>query len=117
MYRFKEVTLKNKMKEKRILVIEFDKREMEIVAEFLMTDASLLNYEVLDLIKRVLAGSSKGERFSGNRISLRIKKDTTNLTDLFAGMYEGFDTYPAYEIDTVELKRLIEVWKNKSREY
>lgn len=114
MYQFKEITLKNQAKEKKVLVIEFAKKEMGIVAEFLMTDASLLDYEVLDIIDSVLTSESRQETFSGNRCFLYIKKNTTRIEDLFEDMFEGLDTFPAYEIDTKELRKLIETWKSES---
>lgn len=116
-YHLKEITLRNGPKEKQVLVIEFTKKEKAIVAEFLMTDASMLNYEVLNIINEVLSGKSKQKSFSGNRCYLEIKQHKTYIEDLYEGMYEGFKTLPAYEIKTKRLKDLIIRWKKAVKKY
>ncbi len=55
MYQFRTVTLKNGKQTKEVLVIEFTNPAMQIVGEFLMADASLLDYTVLKDIHDVLA--------------------------------------------------------------
>lgn len=117
MYHFREMKLKSSSIEKKVLVIEFTDPKKAIVAEFLMTDASLISYEVLDIIEDVLSGTSNYKTFSGNRCSLEINKDTTQIEDLLTDVFEGFDTYPAYEINTIRLKELIIVWKNENNKY
>lgn len=117
MYHLKEVTLRNGPKEKQVLVIEFTNKEKAIVAEFLMADASMLNYDVLNKIDKVLLGKSKQASFSGNRCYLEIKQHTTYIEDLYESMYENFKTLPAYEIKTKQLKDLIIMWKKEMSEY
>lgn len=112
MYKFKEVTLKNGPKEKKVLVIHFDDAEMEIVGEFLMADARLLRGQVLQKMELVLAGEKDVMESSGNRCSLTIKADVTKITDLFEGM-DGVDWYPSYEINTRKLRELIVMWLEK----
>ena len=113
MYHFREVVFKNEPTERKALVIEFDDPKMGIVGEFLMTDSSLLNYSVLDDLDKVLSGERDYIESSGNRCALEIKKDKTLMTDLFEGLFDGFDTFPMYEINTQELKDLIVMWKEK----
>lgn len=113
MYQFREVVLRNKTIEKKVLVIEFDEADKAIVAEFLMTDASMLKYSVLKTINHVLSGVSEYEKTSGNRYGLVIKRDKTQIEDLFEGLFDDFDTYPSYRVDTAELRDLIIMWRDK----
>lgn len=113
MYQFKEIELKNKEIKKKVLVIEFEKEEMGIVAEFLMTDASLLDYKVLDQVDQVLSGLSRREEANGNRYGLVINRDKTRIEDLFEDLFDDFDTYQAYEMTTVKLRELIVSWRDR----
>lgn len=117
MYGFKEVTLQNGPHEKKVLVIEFAEPEMEIIGEFLMADASLLDYRILDIIDDVLSGTNDYEVSSGNRCSLEIKQDKTRVSDLLAGMYDGFEGFQAIDMDTRELQALIIMWRDKLSEF
>lgn len=114
MYEFKEVVLKNDNTEKIILVIEFTNPKYAIVAEFLMSDASLMNYAVLDEIDKILSGEVNTYSTSGNRCSLEIGQETTLIEDLLEDMFDDFEAYEAVEISTEELKELILVWREKS---
>ncbi|TXL64401.1 hypothetical protein FHP05_08735 [Cerasibacillus terrae] len=113
MYQFRTVTLKNGKQTKEVLVIEFTNPAMQIVGEFLMADASLLDYTVLKDIHDVLAKKVDEKQFSGNRCALTIKEDKTVIDDLWEGLYGDLETLPAYEMETVQLKKLIEMWKTK----
>src|SRR5699024_12552385 len=84
MYQLRELTLQNQDKEKRILVIDFDDPAMDIVSEFLMSDATLLNAVVLDDINAVLNEGRETVETSGNRCGLVIGKKYTDIYDLFA---------------------------------
>lgn len=113
MYQIREITLSNEQMEKKSLIIEFDDSRMNIVGEFLMTDASLVNFSVLDNIEKVLSGELSQSESSGNRCFLAINKEKTVLSDLFEGMFDGFDTLPSREIETKLLRDLIIMWKDK----
>lgn len=117
MYQFKEIDLKNKDQTKKVLAIEFSEEKMSIVAEFLMTDASLLDYEVLTKMDQVLAGMSKHEESSGNRCGLVIERNTTKIEDLFEDLFDDFNTYESYEMSTVKLRELIVMWRDKQEEF
>lgn len=116
MYTLREVVLKNGPHERKSLVIDFTDPNMDVVGEFLMTDASLLNYEVLRLIDHVLSRHKIEERISGNRCSLTITAAYTRIEDLFVDMFEDVQTYPTYDIETTLLKNLIHMWK-KEKQY
>lgn len=113
MYQFKEITVAHDQVERQVLIIEFTDPQKRILGEFLMNDASLLNYRVLDQLDRVLSGETEWEESSGNRCSLEISREKTVVEDLFSGMFADFTTLPTYEIDTKKLKDLIIIWKEK----
>lgn len=113
MYEIKEITLKNKNTEKKRLIIEFNDPEMAILGEFLMADAGMLDYRVLDQINFVLAGSSTVEKFSGNRTSLTIERTDTKIEDLFESLFDDFNPFEVVEMNTVKLRDLILTWKEK----
>lgn len=113
MYHFKEVMFAGGEKERKVLVISFDEPCKQILEEFLMADASMLNYSVLDQIEKVLTGEVEKVETSGNRCSLLIKKEVCYLEDLLEGMFDDFDTYPALEIPTREFRDLIVMWQGK----
>src|SRR5690606_24997333 len=91
-YQIREILLKNGPHERKRIVIEFDDPRMEIVSEFLMTDAPLLGGEVLHEIDRVLVGERERLESSGNRCAVLIQADVTLIEDLI-------ETYPSYEMD------------------
>src|SRR5690625_4444247 len=113
MYQIREVTLNNKHMERKRLIIEFADPAQAIVGEFLMTDASLLNFSILEDLNKVISGESNDLESSGNRCFLKITPHKTYIEDLYEGLYADFDTFPAYEMDTVELRDLVVMWKRK----
>lgn len=116
LYQLKEVILKNGTHERKRLVIEFLDPNMAIVGEFLMTDANLLQGQILMEIDKVLSEEEPSITSTGNRCALEIKRHKTVIEDLFAGMDE-VDALPTYEIDTKELKNLILMWREKLEAY
>lgn len=113
MYQFKEIKLAHDQVERQVLIIEFSDPRKKIIGEFLMNDASLLNYRVLDPLDRVLSGETEWEQSSGNRCSLEISRKNTVVEDLFSGMFADFPALPAFEMDTEKLRELIIIWKEK----
>lgn len=105
--------MKNGPHERKSVVIDFTDPQMAIVGEFLMADASLLDYEVLQLIDNVLSGKTPEEHMNGNRCSLTITREKTFIEDLFVDMFDDFNTYPPYDIDTKLLKDLIIMWREE----
>lgn len=98
--------MKNGIHERKKKVIEFDDTNMQIVGEFLMTDAPLLGGEMLKEMNSVLTGQRDEVESSGNRCSVFIQADVTLIEDLF-------ETYPPYKIETKKLRDLTEMWLNK----
>ena len=112
MYQIKEKILRNGDHERKILTIQFDQPEMAIVGEFLMTDASLLNYQVLDKLEHVLSGKKPIDYFTGNRCYLTIKHERTTIEDLYEGMDE-INTLPSYSVATEKLISLVKMWRTE----
>lgn len=117
MYKFKEIELKNKDQTKKVLAVEFEEKKMGIVGEFLMTDASLLDYSILSKFDQVLTGISNHEESNGNRCGLVIERNTTKIEDLFEDLFDDFNTYEPYEMSTVKLRELIVTWRDKQDEF
>lgn len=116
MYQIREVILKNEHVKRKRLIIEFDDPARAIVGEFLMADASLLNFSVLDDLNKVLSEKCNYIESSGHRCSLEIRSDQTLIEDLFEDMFDNFETLSPYEIDTKELRDLVVIWKEKIEE-
>lgn len=117
MYQIKEVILHNKSIERKVLIIEFEDPRLNIVGEFLMTDASLVDYSVVDEIAAVLAGQKDYAESGGNRCLLEIKADYTIISDLLEGMFDGFDTFESYQMETKQLLDLIIIWKKALKKF
>src|SRR5690625_3794768 len=111
MYSIEEKVLTNNSLTKKIPIISFHNPEMAIVAEFLMTDAPMLQFSVLEKIDQVLSGKKEKIHSSGQRTSWVLKKDVTKIEDLFDGLYEGVKTHPPVKIETKLLKDLIYMWQ------
>lgn len=109
MYDIKEVVLKGKKHEKKRLVITFHDEAKEIVGEFLMTDAPLMDGEVVHTINKVLQGECKQETFIGQRCHMKIGKKETVISDLYAEI-DGMIPLRTYTINTVKLLELINMW-------
>ena len=116
MYSIEEKTLQTGPHQKKVYVITFHDPKQAILGEFLMTDAPLLNYQILGKIEQVLTGECAEVTSSGQRTSLVMKKNTTRIEDMFVDLYPDLTTYPAYTIETVQLKELIQMWREKTTE-
>ncbi|MBG9769912.1 MULTISPECIES: hypothetical protein [Bacillus] len=119
-YKFDQVRFKNGSKSLVIILPE----RIQLVAEFLMSDVQgdpTFEYEVID---KVLNGTSEYEELNGNVCGLEIKKDKTFIYDNLAEYAaEDEDDPEAYiksrtcEIETRELRQLIEIWVNALKEF
>lgn len=110
MYQLREVTLTNNSRERKVLVIEFTDPQKAIIAEFLMSDAHLLQGKVVRDIDTVLSGKRDYLKSTGNRCALEITRETTQITDLFANINEDFTALDSYNISTSKLRGLIVMW-------
>lgn len=116
MYEIREVLVRNGEHERSILVINFQDAKYDIVGEYLMTDAPMMNYRILEDIDQVLSGEKDELIINGNRCSLQIQGEKTYIEDLFDGLFEDFDTYDSLSLPTEELRELISMWREKTEE-
>lgn len=105
-YRIREIELKNKEISRTRKVIEFEDESDAIVAEFLMVDAALLNWQVMRDIEAILAGEKQEIKSIGNRTKITIRKEETVIEDTFDDEYELETAILA----TNEFQRLLKEW-------
>lgn len=115
MYDIREVIVKNGPHERSVWVIDFEDPSMDIIGEFLMTDASMMDYQVLDELNDVLSGTKSDSKFNGNRCILHINGQQTKIEDLFVGLFDDFHTFESCKINTEELRDLIVLWRKQTK--
>lgn len=116
MYEIREIVLKNGPVERKRLVIEFHNQDQQIVGEFLMVDANLLEGKIVREIKRLMVGEKEEVQFSGNRCFVKVRRDKTYFEDLYEGV-AGMKSYPPYEMDTNEFYELVKMWFKRQAEF
>ena len=115
MYELKEITLKNKGYEKKRLVINFFEAKYAILAEFLMSDAKLLSHELELAFDKVATDRADKVVMSGNRCAVEIKKNETEITDLFEDLnQEGFQSLV---ISTESFHEYLNIWQKHLIEF
>lgn len=116
MYEIREIVLKNGPVERKRLVIEFHNQDQQIVGEFLMVDANLLEGKIVREIKRLMVGEKEEVQFSGNRCFVKVRRDKTYFEDLYEDV-AGMKSYPPYEMDTNEFYELVNMWFKRQAEF
>lgn len=109
-YEIKEIELQNKNKIRPRLIITFADSNYELLGEWLMVDAPLFNWHVLDKIQKVLANEKEKFQSSGNRTSITITKDKTIIEDLLASIVDDGDLLATVVLDTVEFQGVLLQW-------
>ena len=98
---------------KERLLIEFKENKYEILSTFLESDVSPFEEWIKSAFDRVLSGESEYEEVNGNVCCAEISSKTTkvydNLTEDAMGNW--------CEVDTKELRQLIDEWCDKVREF
>ena len=104
---------KIEIEKKERLLIEFKEKKYEILSAFLESDVSPFEEWVKAAFDRVLSGESEYEEVNGNvccaEISFSITKVYDNLAEDAMGNW--------CEVDTRELRQLIDEWCDKVREF
>lgn len=113
MYEIREVVIGSGKNERKRLIIEFLHPSEAILGEFLMTDASLLNKEILQEIEEVLEGKEDFIIGSGNRCGWKIDREKAIINDLFEGMDPDIPFLPTCTVETVKLYELLHMWLEK----
>ena len=107
MYTFREIIFDDGDKE---LVIDFGDKDKDILSIFLCSEVEEFEEDVINTISKVMNGDSKYEKFIGNICRAEVYKEKTIISDIF-------DENKPYEINTLELKQLIDIWLNKLDEF
>lgn len=105
-YKIREIELKNNQISRTRTIIEFEDESDAIVAEFLMADAALLNYQVIKDVEAILAGEKEEIQSVGNRTKITIRKSETIIEDTFDDEYE----LEAVCLDTKDFQALLKEW-------
>lgn len=102
-----------KIGKKERLLIEFKEKKYEILSTFLESDVSPFEDWIKTDFDRVLSGESEYEEVNGNVCCAEITSKTTKVYDNLAEDAMG----NWCEVDTKELRQLIEEWCEKAREF
>ena len=98
---------------KERLLIEFKENKYEILSTFLESDVSPFEEWIKSAFDRVLSGESEYEEVNGNVCCSEISPKTTKVYDNLAEDAMG----NWCEVDTKELRQLIDEWCDKVREF
>lgn len=97
---------------KERLLIEFKENKYEILSTFLESDVSPFEEWIKSSFDKVLSGESEYEEVNGNVCCAEISPKTTKVYDNLAEDAMG----NWCEVDTKELRQLIDEWCDKVRE-
>lgn len=111
MYSFKEVTLQRSGIEKKRLVIQFEDENMEIIAQFLMTEVGNDGMTYIDGIVSVERGETPLFEGTGNLFAWHVTKEKSVIEDVYYDAEEQIG-YEPIELKTADLKEFITVWTN-----
>lgn len=98
---------------KERLLIEFKENKYEILATFLESDVSPFEEWIKSSFDKVLSGESEYEEVNGNVCCAEISSKTTKVYNNLAEDAIG----NWCEVDTKELRQLIDEWCDKIREF
>jgi len=110
LYKVREIELKNKNQTIKRLIIEFEDSACAILAEYLMVDAPLLNWKVINEMDAVLNERKKETQLSGNRTLITVNNLETKIEDLLAGMVDESDKLPTVVIETDAFHHILINW-------
>ena len=96
-----------------ILLIEFREKKYEILSTFLESDVTPFETWIKAAFDRVLSEKSRYEEVNGNACCAEISYNTTKIYDNLAADAMG----KWCEVDTKELRQLIDEWCDKVREF
>lgn len=108
-YSIKEITLQRGERRKKRKVIQFDDPNLTLLEEFLMVDAPLRNWQILnefEQIKRVKQGTIT---YTGNRTTVTVTPTNTTIEDAL-DVFNGENTV---EIETDQLYKLLKTWQKE----
>ena len=111
---YKVFELKNGKKE--ITVLFKNVSHPEVLSSFFFSDVIPFEKWVKEDFDKVLSGESKYEEVNGNVCGVEIRPD---ITKVYNNLIEDDEEYYATccEVETKEMRQLIEEWCNKVREF
>ena len=110
-YKFKKFTYLSGDED---LIIVMDEDKYRMIAQFLMSDIQVKDPKyVFEAIDNVLSGKSRYEELNGNVCCVEIYKVKTQIYDNLAGDGKG----DWCEIETKELRDLVENWCNELKKF
>lgn len=96
-------------------IIIMDDEKYRVIALFLMSEIQRGDGQyALAAIDNVLSGKNEYEELAGNGSRVEIRKDKTQIHELFPSQDEIAEWC---EIETIELRKLIEIWVNENRQF
>ena len=107
MYSFREIVFDNGEKE---FAIDFHDKNKEILSVFLFAESDDLQDRIINIIDKVINNESSYEKFVGNVCRVEVSPHTTKISDIF-------DMNTPCEIETKELRNLIDIWLKKLDEF
>lgn len=108
-YKFDEIIFKSGRKS-RIIIME---EQVQLVGEFLMSDAEVDPESYIEALDSVLNEESEYEELNGNVCGILIHKDKTKVIDCLAE--DGMGNW--CEIETKELRELIDIWCDEVKRF
>jgi hypothetical protein len=93
-----------------IIIVE---EKIQLVAQFLMSDVQIDSESYIQALDSVLNGFSDYEELNGNVCGILIHRDKTKVIDCLAD--DGMGNW--CEIETKELRELIDIWCNKLKRF
>lgn len=110
MYSFREIDLKDGRK---LLAIDFEDKKKELLSVFLQIEVRVFAEYILEGLNLVIEYGSEYEEFNGNICGIEIRPNYTRIYDNLAEDGKG----NWCEIETKELKKLIDMWLDKCEKY
>lgn len=116
-YEIKEVELRNNSITKKRRIIQFADEQYEILAEFLMSDAPLMDWQIVRQVENVINGNATSIKSSGNRTHIHVTLEETVLTDLLSSIEKDFSALQPLRIKTENLYSLLQRWYTLNTEH
>ena len=109
-YKFRIVKLYNG---KEFLTIDFENKKYEILSTFLEDDVTPFKEWIKENFDMVIEGKERKREIAGNVCGVEITLQKTMIYDMLAE--DGMGNW--CEVDTKELRQLIDEWCDKVREF
>lgn len=113
-YEIKEIQLRNKDTYRKRLIIEFADKSLNILAEFLMVDAPLLNWRIIKDVEGVLSNKKERIQLAGNRTKITVTKKETIIEDLYEDLSDYENKLQQVTLHTAEFQSILQHWHEET---